>query len=90
MAATHPHPLTHHAQLRNHLQALLTGGVAALSLGYYRLHHDVWDAAAAVDARLDALGAEAVATSAHLEQRVATLEAEVATLKALGLPPKPE
>lgn len=36
------------AQLRNHLQSFLTGGVTALCFGYYRLHQDVYHAAEAV------------------------------------------
>lgn len=38
-------------QMRQHLQSFLTGSVAALAFGYYRVHQDVWYAAEAVQQR---------------------------------------
>ena len=38
-------------QMRHHLQSFLTGSVAALAFGYYRVHQDVWYAAEAVRQR---------------------------------------
>ena len=38
-------------QMRQHLQSFLTGSVAALAFGYYRVHQDVWYAAEAVEQR---------------------------------------
>ena len=38
-------------QMRQHLQSFLTGSVAALAFGYYRVHQDVWYAAEAVRQR---------------------------------------
>lgn len=78
-------PRPHRApQLRHHFQSFLTGGVAALAFGYYRVHQDVWRAAEAVDVRLDALGRETVSSHATLQARVKALEQEVARLKAVG------
>lgn len=71
-------------QLRYHFQSFLTGGVAALGFGYYRVHQDVWLAAEAVEARIDALGRETVASNTALQERVKALEHEVARLKAVG------
>jgi hypothetical protein len=76
--------LSHWLQLRHHFQSFLTGGVAALAFGYYRVHQDVWRAAEAVDARIDALGQETVSSTTALQERVKALEHEVARLKAVG------
>jgi BMFP domain-containing protein YqiC len=89
--ASPPAPITSHrsrapasyarAQIRHHLQSFLAGGVAALSFGYYRLHQDVWQAASAVDSRLDLLGRETVTSQVALQARVDSLEAQVTKLK---------
>ena len=63
------------------MQSFLLGGVTALGIGYYRIHQDVWQAAEAVDSRLDTLGKEAVSTSATLKKRVGALEGEISKLK---------
>ena len=70
------------AQIRNHFQSFLTGGIVALSFGYYRMHQDIWRAAEAVDTRLDHLGRESIGAQATLQARMTALEAEVARLKA--------
>jgi len=72
------------AAIRHHFQSFLTGGVAALGFGYYKLHQEVWRAAAVVDGRLDALGRETVSSQAALQARVAALEKELTRLKAMG------
>lgn len=74
----------HHtcAQIRNHLQSFLLGGVAALSFGYYRLHQDVYMAAEAVESRLGTLGKETVRSQATLQARLDALEGEVSKLKS--------
>ena len=69
-------------QIRQHFQSFLAGGLAALSFGYYRLHQDVWQAAQAVDTRIDALGRETVGSHATLNARISALENELVTLKA--------
>ena len=69
------------AQLRNHLQSFLLGGVSAFGFGYYRVQKDVWTAAEAVDSRLAALGEEAVRSQSALLSRVGALEGEIAKLK---------
>ena len=76
-----PHALPCASQIRHHLQSFLAGGVAALSFGYYRVHQDVWEAAEAVDSRLDRLGRETVSSQAKLQARVVALEGEVSKLK---------
>ena len=70
-------------QLRQNFQSFLTGGVVALAFGYYRVHQDIYVAAGAVDARIEALGSETVSSVAAMQKRVKALEQEVAALKAL-------
>lgn len=67
--------------MRQNLQAFLLGGVTAFSFGYFRVQKDVWEAAQAVDGRLETLGSQAVGAQAALQKRVGALEAEVAKLK---------
>ena len=45
------------------------------------MHQDVWEAAEAVDSRLDRLGRETVSSQAKLQARVVALEGEVSKLK---------
>ncbi|KAL1522765.1 hypothetical protein AB1Y20_017737 [Prymnesium parvum] len=73
------------AALRGHMQAFLSGSVAALAFGYYRVHQDIWRAADEVDSRIQALGQEAVASQAALQARVSALEDE---LKVASAAPK--
>eukprot|EP00316_Scyphosphaera_apsteinii_P014289 CAMPEP_0119312496 /NCGR_PEP_ID=MMETSP1333-20130426/26674_1 /TAXON_ID=418940 /ORGANISM="Scyphosphaera apsteinii, Strain RCC1455" /LENGTH=62 /DNA_ID=CAMNT_0007317125 /DNA_START=93 /DNA_END=281 /DNA_ORIENTATION=+ len=58
--------------------------MAALAFGYYRVHQDVWQAAEAIDSRLDALGRETITSHASLQARVNELEKELVRLKATG------
>lgn len=69
------------SQIRHHLQAFLSGGVAALSFGYYQVHQDVWKTASVVDSRLAALSSELVGSQAILKGRIVALEGEIAMLK---------
>ena len=52
-----------------------------MSFGYYRVHQDLWQAAEAVDSRLENLGRDAVSSQSTLLKRVGTLEDDVAKLK---------
>ena len=69
------------AQIRHNLQSFLLGGVTALSVGYYRVHQDIWTAAEAVDTRLNEIGTATVSTQNSVLKRIGALEGEVAMLK---------
>ena len=68
-------------QIRDHIRSFLLGSVAALSVGYYRVHQDLWTSQAQVSGHLEKLGEETVRSQVTLQQRVEALEAEVTKLK---------
>lgn len=67
--------------LRANLQSFLLGASISLGAGYYFLHQDIWRSADVLGTSLGSMVTASTSKTTALEQRVAKLEGEVASLK---------